>query len=155
MNAEYAAMQCKPHLYILRVRIKKQMESVSKTNVPASAILSVVGGALMLAGGAFALSMWGVWSPAGMPGWGPMMGGYGMMQGGFFGPLVGTMSALSLATGAIVIAGGYFIYRKPESSTAWGTGILVASIVGLFGMGGFFVGPILGIVGGIMALAKK
>ncbi len=109
----------------------------------------------MLAGGIIVLSMWGIWSSAGRPGWGSMMGGYGMMQGGYLGWMVGTMSALSLATGAIVIAGGYSIYRKPESSTAGGTGILVASVIGLFGMGGCFVGPILGIIGGIMALAKK
>lgn len=132
------------------------MESVSKTNVPASAILSLIGGALMLAGGIIALSMWSIWSPAGMSGWGPMMGGYGgMMQGGYFGWAVGTMSALSLATGAIVLAGAYSIYRKPESSTAWGIVILVASIVGLFGMGGFLIGSILGVIGGIIALAKK
>lgn len=132
------------------------MESVSKTGSMApSSILALIGGALMLAGGALALSMLGVWSQAGMPGWGSMMGGYGMMQGGYFGWAAGTMSVLSLATGAVVLVGGYYIYRKPESSTAWGTGILIASIIGLFGMGGFIIGPILGIIGGIMALAKK
>ena len=78
-----------------------------------------------------------------------------MMGGGFFGWVVGTMAAVSLATGAVAIAGGYAIYHSPESSTAWGVGILVASIIGLFGMGGFVIGPILGIIGGIMALAKK
>lgn len=110
----------------------------------------------MVAGGIFALSMFGVWSQGMMPGWGPMMGGgWGMMGGGFFGWVVGAMAAVSLATGAIAIAGGYAIYRNPESSTAWGVGILVASIVGLFGMGGFVIGPILGIIGGILALAKK
>jgi hypothetical protein len=129
------------------------MESVSKATMPPSAILAIAGGALMLAGGVLALSMWSVWNQAGMPGWGPMMGGYGMMQG-YFGWAIGTMSAVSLAAGAVVVVGGYSIYRKPESSAAWGTAILVASIVGLFGMGGFFVGPILGIIGGIMALAK-
>ena len=131
------------------------MESVSKTNMPASAILSIVGGALMLAGGVIMLSLWGVWSQAGVPAWGPMMGGQGMMQGGFLGWAVGSMSAVSIATGAVVIVGGYFIYRKPEGSTAWGTAILIAAIIGLFGMSGFFVGPILGVIGGILALAKK
>jgi hypothetical protein len=132
------------------------MESVSKKGMSPSSILSIIGGALMVAGGAFALSMFGVWSQAGMPGWGPMMGGgVGMMGGGFFGWVVGTMAAVSLGTGAIAIAGGYAIYRNPESSTAWGIGILVASIIGLFGMGGFVIGPILGIVGGILALSKK
>ena len=133
------------------------MEHVSQGNnsMPASAILSIIAGALMLVGGVLALSMWGLWNQAGMPGWGSMMGGPSMMQRGLFGWAVGTMSALSLAIGAIVIAGGYFVYRKPESRSAWGTGILVASIIGLFGMSGFFVGPILGVVGGILVLTKK
>jgi hypothetical protein len=134
------------------------MENIARTNgTSPAAILSMIGGALMLAGGIIMLS---IWSWIGAPGWGPMMGGYGGMMtamrgAGYFGWMAGTVSALSLATGAVVIVGGYFIYRKPESSTAWGAGILVASIIGLFGMGGFIVGPVFGIVGGIMALAKR
>jgi hypothetical protein len=44
---------------------------------------------------------------------------------------------------------------KPESSGRWGIPILVASIVSLFGMGGFLIGTILGIIGGILALTRK
>jgi hypothetical protein len=135
------------------------MESVSKTNgMPPSAILSVLGGALMLAGGILSLSMLGLWNQAGVPGmmgWGHMMGGYGMMQGAYASSVIGTMTALSLVTGTVVIAGGYFIYRRPASSKIWGTGIVIASIVGLFGMGGFFIGPLLGIIGGILALVWR
>ena len=55
----------------------------------------------------------------------------------------------------VSIIGGYTIYRKPQSTTIWGIAILIASIVGLLTVGGFIIGPILGIVAGILALVKK
>ncbi len=133
------------------------METVSKSSsmVP-STILSTIGGVLMVAGGILGLFMFGFWSQAGMPGWGGgMMGGWGMMSSGFMWAAVGTVAAISIAAGAVSIVGGYSIYKKPESSGAWGIAILISGIVGLFGMGGFLIGPILSIIGGILALAKK
>jgi len=44
---------------------------------------------------------------------------------------------------------------KPAQASAWGTLVLVFSVVSLLGMGGFFLGAILGIVGGILALTWK
>lgn len=123
-----------------------------------SAILSMIGGALMVAGGILALSMFGVWTQAGMPGWGGGMmggGGWGMMSGGFMWPAVGTMSAISVGAGTVSLVGGYSLYKKPETASKWGIAILISGIVGLVGMSGFFVGAILGITGGILALAKK
>jgi hypothetical protein len=119
-----------------------------------AAVLSLIGGVLMVAGGLAGLSMYSLWSNMGPQGWGPMMGGWGMQQGWFAG-MVGTISGISLAAGVVVIFGAYSIYAKPESKSSWGVAILVASIIGLFGMGGFFIGPILGIIGGILALTKK
>lgn len=118
-----------------------------------SSILSIIGGSLMVAGGIFALSMFSIWSQ-GMPGWGPM-GGWGMVSGGYFTWAVGTMAVVSLGAGALAIAGGYRVYSKPASANVWGIGILIASVVGLLTMSGFFIGPVLGIIGGILALTKK
>jgi hypothetical protein len=42
--------------------------------------------------------------------------------------------------------------RKAQAS---GVAILVASAVSLFSMGGFIIGPILGIIGGVLALTRK
>lgn len=141
------------------------MESVAKSSkMPASEVLSIVGGALMLAGGIAGTLMMSAWNQQQITMYGWNMGGmmwgnsgrWGMMMPGGFAPwTVGTMSALSIGAGSVLIAGGYAIYRKPESASAWGIGIVVASIVALFGMGGFFIGPILGIVGGVLALSKK
>ncbi|AFU58946.1 hypothetical protein Ngar_c20140 [Candidatus Nitrososphaera gargensis Ga9.2] len=113
----------------------------------------------MIIGGTLGLSMFAVWSQAGMPGWGGggmMSGGWGMMMsGGFMWAAVGTMAAISVGAGTVSILGGYSIYKRPESSGAWGVAILISGIVGLVGMSGFFIGPILGIIGGILALTKK
>lgn len=105
------------------------------------------------------LAMFGMWNqPSMMYGWGQsgMMGGWGMMPfQSFVWIMFATMSAVSVGIGIILIMGGYSIYKKPESASKWGVAILVASIIGIFGMSGFFIGPILGIIGGILALTKK
>lgn len=125
-------------------------------------MLALIGGAFMVAGGALALSMYGLWSQGG--GWwlggggsgGPMMGGMGgWMMPGFMWWAVGAMAGVSLALGGVVLAGGYVLSKRPWSTSAWGVAILVASVIGLFSMSGFFIGPILGIIAGIMALTAK
>jgi hypothetical protein len=137
------------------------MESVkSGSNViEPSFILSVIGGAFMLVGGILAVSMFSLWTPIGSPGWhGGMMsgGGWGgMMSGGFMGATLGTVAGISIGAGIVSIVGGYSIYKKPESSSTWGVAILISGIVGLIGMSGFFIGSILGIIGGILALTRK
>jgi hypothetical protein len=69
---------------------------------------------------------------------GPGMMGPGMMGPGMMMPLqpfmwtaIAVISAIAIGIGAILIIGGYLIYRKPESAGKWGVAILVASIVGL------------------------
>ena len=113
----------------------------------------------MVVGGLVAVSMMSMWSQAGMPGFGGMMGGGGMMSGimssSWMWGAVGIMSGISAGLGAILIVGGYSIHKKPESSNTWGVAILVTSIVGLITMTGFFIGPIIGIIGGILELTKK
>ena len=134
----------------------------TSTRRPPSSILAIIAGALMVAGGLVVPSIFGVWTQGGFPGWmtgNSMMGcpGCGMMMSGssFMWAMVGIMAAISVGAGAVSIAGGYSIYKKPESSATWGIAILVSSIVGLIGMSGFLIGPVLGIIGGILALVKK
>lgn len=78
------------------------------------------------------------------------------MPGGLWWPLA-TVSSISIGSGVVTILGGYKLYTRKASSnvTGWSTAILVSSIVGLISMSGFFIGPILGIVGGILAVTKR
>lgn len=102
-----------------------------------------------------------LWASSGMLMWGGMMGGMmggyqGMMGGmGLGGGLFFGMGAFAIASGLAVLLGAAMIYSRPRETSTWGVVILVFSLVSLFGMGGFFIGAILGIVGGILALTWK
>jgi hypothetical protein len=137
------------------------MSSNPSAEKPVAAfVLSLIAGLLMLAGSGMMTSFF-----SGGPYYGGMMGGYynGMMNGdygimGGFG--VGSGWAYALATigvisGIIILIGAIMIYNQPARATTWGILILAFSIVSLFGMGGFFVGAILGVVGGVLALTWK
>lgn len=143
------------------------MVGVSKGNssfVPSS-VLSIIGGSLMIIGGLLPLGMLGMSGHFGMMSemntdemMGEMMEGEpGMMMPlqSFLGASITIISAISIGTGVVLIVGGYLIHRKPESATPWGIAILVASIISLLNTGGFIIGPILGIIGGILALTRK
>ena len=70
-------------------------------------------------------------------------------------------AAFSTGTGVVCIVGGYAIYRNPKrNKTKWGIAILIPSFIGLFILTGFFIlsgfiiGPILGIVAGLLAVTR-
>ena len=120
--------------------------------VSPSSILSIIGGALMALGGLFGFAMMGTIPQMGFPGSG-MMGG--MMSSSLLWGALGVTSVISVGLGAVLVLGGYSIYRNRGDAGNWGIAILVASIAGLVTMSGFFIGPVLGIIGGILALTKK
>lgn len=117
----------------------------------------------MVSGGILTLSLFSVWTQSGFPWWdggmmggsGSMMGGRGMMNGGLMWGLGVGASAISVGAGVVSILGGYLIYKKPESSNGWGIAIVVSSVAGLVTVSGFIVGPVLGIIGGALALTRK
>jgi len=73
----------------------------------------------------------------------------------FFWPTLafGIMLFLGLIPGTIVLISAFMLKSKPEESTTWGILIIVFSIFSFFGMGGFVIGAILGIIGGAFALS--
>jgi len=77
-----------------------------------------------------------------MGGFGGMMGGYQGMMGGLGMPL-GFMGGLSL------------VEHSPCRTYVLGAIILIFFILSLLGLGGFFIGAILGIIGGALALSWK
>lgn len=66
-----------------------------------------------------------------------------------------TFSVLGLVSGIVIVASALMLQNRPSEAKTWGTLILVFSVVSLFGMGGFIIGAILGIIGGILALTWK
>jgi uncharacterized membrane protein len=57
--------------------------------------------------------------------------------------------------GIVVIVAAVMLYRNPPQKTLWGVLVLVLSIVSIFVGGGFLLGLILGVIGGILALIWK
>lgn len=65
------------------------------------------------------------------------------------------MAALGLVSGIVVLIAAILLRSRPREHTTWGALILVFSILSFPGMGGFFIGAIIGIVGGALALSWK
>lgn len=103
----------------------------------AAFVLSLVGGVLILVGGLLGLT-WLGW-----PMWGWMPG------------LLLAFSAVGLVSGAAIVTAAYMLYKKPSQAQTWGTIVLVFAAVSLLSAGGFIIGALLGIVGGLLALTWR
>jgi len=108
----------------------------------------------------------GMMSMIGSFGFAGMMGGYGGMMGGMMGyPGYGMMGGfgwgmfglLGLIFGIIVVISAIMLNSRPEEHTMWGTIIVIFSVLSIFGsaMGGFGIGLVLGIIGGVLAITWK
>ena len=116
-------------------------------------VLSLIGGIIIVLGGFLSLMFYSYgWPYYGgmMGGWGGMMGGYGYFSGSII-----AFSIIGLVSGIIVAIGAVMLNARPTEHTAWGVIIIIFSIISFFGMGGFFIGAILGTAGGALALSYK
>lgn len=122
---------------------------------PAAAfILSLVGGVLILVAGLFGLVAWTAWGRIGYwGGWGWMMRPW--MMGWWMPWAWAAFSLIGLVSGIIIIVGAVMLQSRPAEAQTWGVLILVFSVISIFGTGGFVLGAILGIIGGILALTWK
>jgi len=79
------------------------------------------------------------------------------MPGGFFSPygFMGGYSIIGIISGILVIIGAIMLDTHPTDHITWGIVILVFSAISFFGMGGFFIGAILSIVGGALAISWR
>lgn len=68
---------------------------------------------------------------------------------------VGVMGAFELVSGVIVLVSAVMLLSNLGQRKTWGVLILVFSILSFIGFGGFLVGAILGMVGGILTLRWK
>ena len=60
----------------------------------------------------------------------------------------------TIIVGLLVILGSVMI-RKPAKQRTWGIITVILSIISLFFGGGFLIGMVLGLIGGILAIANK
>ena len=123
-------------------------------------IVSLVGGLIILI--ASILNV--VWYSSGAPnfgGYGSYVGG--MMDGyhnfmGSYGGSYGFLAGISLVgviCGVIVLMGAIMLRVQPRDHMIWAIVIIVFSAISFVGMGGFFIGAILGIIGGAFDLSIR
>lgn len=62
------------------------------------------------------------------------------------------LAVVALLFGIIIMVGGLRMRSDPGSARTWGIIVIVLSLLSLIGGGGFFLGLILGLVGGILAI---
>lgn len=62
---------------------------------------------------------------------------------------------MSLVCGVLVLIGAIMLNTHPAQHITWGIFVLIFSIASFIGMGGYFIGAILGIAGGAMALSYR
>jgi hypothetical protein len=121
-----------------------------------SFILSLIGGVLVFVGSAISIvwymvgsapfgSYWGM-----MDSWHGMMGNYGLSN-----DYMSAFSFIGLMCGIIVIIGAFMLNTRPLEHITWGKLVLVFSAVSLISMGGWFIGAVLGIIGGVFAISWK
>jgi hypothetical protein len=73
----------------------------------------------------------------------------------FVSGITAVVGTFGLVSGVIVLMAGVLLRTNPSQHTVWGVLVLVFSVLSFFGFGGFIIGAILGIIGGIMALTWK
>jgi len=74
---------------------------------------------------------------------------------GLISGVVGVMGAFGLVCGAVVLLSASMLLANVGRRRTWGTLILVFSVLSFVGLGGFIIGAILGIAGGILTLRWK
>lgn len=112
--------------------------------IGAAYALSLAGGILIILGSIVRV----FFIPFGMWGWGMMRSyvpSYGIMS---------VFSIIGLIAGVIVLIGAMKLNSQSDTST-WGALIIVFSVISFIGGGGFLIGGILGLVGGILATVSK
>lgn len=109
--------------------------------------LSIVSGALVLVG-AFMPLIWLQYMGPGL-----MWRGLGMMQGGW--GIMSGISIIGIVSGVLILLSGIMMHYNPTETRKWGILVLVFAVISLFGMGGFLIGAVLGIVAGILALSRS
>lgn len=73
----------------------------------------------------------------------------------FVAGITALVGAFGLASGVVVLISGVMLRTNPSQRSIWGVLIVVFSVLSFFGFGGFIIGAIIGIIGGIMALTWK
>jgi hypothetical protein len=103
-------------------------------------VVSLIGGVFILLGGLVELAFFSI----------------GVPTGSFFGVPFWLTGSLGLALGPAIMILAILFYHKPEHAVVCGSLIVAMSVVSFLSFaGGFYVGLILGLIGGILTLVWR
>jgi hypothetical protein len=137
------------------------MEFMGENQGPTTSfILSLIGGLIVLLYSLLSLVTFGLYGPYwnGIGGWmGGMMGGFHDFMGIYGGSyeFFAALTIIGLVCGILIVVGAALLRARPQEHALWGTIILVFSAISFVGMGGFFIGAVLGIIGGAFAIVYR
>ena len=123
---------------------------MSKKTPSSAFALSLAGGILIILGSIVSLLFFSYFWSSTQDRMGGMMGG-GMM-GGMVG---GWFLSIPIIAGILVVIGAIMLNFRSQQNILWGIIIVIFSVVGFTGMGISFIGSILGIIGGALALSRR
>ncbi|HSA72712.1 MAG TPA: hypothetical protein VLD84_02045 [Nitrososphaeraceae archaeon] len=125
------------------------MKEINSSNVPLAVILSMLAGTFIVFGGLMLFAMLS-WYGSTL-----MMGGeWHMYMFTYPRWLTAIVATISVLMGGLVMSASYKMYKEPRTRL-WGFLIVLGSLVSLLAIGGFGLGSILGLVGGIMGLSRR
>jgi membrane-associated PAP2 superfamily phosphatase len=86
-----------------------------------------------------------------------MMGSYNNFMGMYNGSteFMVVTSIVGLVSGVIMVVGAAMLRAHPQEHTMWGIVIIIFSALSFVGMGGFFIGALLGVIGGAFAISYR
>lgn len=123
-------------------------------------IVSLIGGLIVLIvsllnfvwflSGAQNFGGYGSYMRGAMDGYHGFMGTYGSSNSFLAG-----ISIVALISGVIILMGAIMLKIDPHQSKLWAILIIVFSVISFVGMGGYFIGAILSIIGGTFVLSTK
>ncbi len=123
-------------------------------------IVSLVGGLIVLIASLVNV-VWFLSGAANFGGFGNFMRGAMGEYHGFMGSygtsnsFLAGISIVGLVCGVIVLIGAIMLRVDTHQSTLWAIVVIIFSVVSFAGMGGYFIGAVLGIVGGAFVLATR
>jgi len=78
--------------------------------------------------------------------------GMGLAGMGAVGTLLG---GISLLFAILILLGAAMMYARPAQAKIWGIVTLIFAVIGFLFLGGFYIGSILALVGGILGIVWK
>ena len=119
------------------------------SSAPISVILSTLGGIFIIAGGLMLFAMLSWFGTT------VMMGGqWHMYMVTYPRWLTVVVATISVFAGGLVLSASHKLYKEPGNKL-WGFLIVIGSLVSLFSIGGFGLGGVLGLIGGVMGMSRR